>query len=129
MAELSCWRGGAIFEMEILLRIVDKNPLEPSQSQAGDVIAIRPDGWNWSFEERNNDFWRIIQAPILQTLADALLSEPATLQDAINKGNRFRNWKINFALLPNASLFIGPRTQEIIVLKRNNIIAAATQKL
>jgi len=69
--------------MELIVRVVDKvHPTDPVKNaqltKRGDVIAIRPDGWNWGTQELSNPEWRIIHAPDLaQQDEDQLLeSDP-----------------------------------------------------
>ena len=63
--------------MELLIRIVDKNPvvsmMHETGSQRGDVICACPDGWQWSDAERNNPDWIIVTASIVEAEAQALL--------------------------------------------------------
>ena len=107
--------------MEILIRVVDKGAAEDC-SKAGDIIATVPNGWQWSNAELTNPDWRIVRTNILQTQADAFLAKTTT------NTNHRRDWKIDFSLLPDPSLFEGPRTQGIITLTRAQIVAAAVRK-
>lgn len=72
--------------MELLIRIVDKQQkdekLAPLASKAGDVIAICPDGWQWSKREQENPDWRIVKSPILAVEKEALLA-PKVVKDVL----------------------------------------------
>lgn len=50
---------------EILIQWHDKvpaeHPLYLHNYRAGDVIAVCPDGWNWTARELTNDDWRILK--------------------------------------------------------------------
>lgn len=63
--------------MELLIRIVDKQPavstMSEVASQRGDVICACQDGWGWSYAERSNPDWIIVKADITEIEADALL--------------------------------------------------------
>lgn len=76
--------------MELLVRIVDKGPHD-NQSKAGDVIAICPDGWEWSQAERTNPDWIIIHADLTEIESNALQS--AHLKYEAKRG--LRRWKID----------------------------------
>lgn len=108
--------------MEALIRVVDKGPGE-DHSKAGDVIAVCPDGWQWSSAELTNPDWRIIRVPLLQTQADAFL---ARANNPLVK--RRREWTIDFGKMPKPALFKGARTQPIIQLTRAQVVAAASKK-
>lgn len=108
--------------MEALIRIVDKGTAEDC-SKAGDVIAICPDGWAWSTAELTNPDWRIVRANVLQSQADALLSQSNNASV-----RRRREWSIDFSKLPNPALFSGARGQGIITLTRGQVVAAAVKK-
>jgi len=107
--------------MEFLIRVVDKG-ITDNCSKRGDVISACPDGWTWSTFELSNPDWRIVSVNVLQSQVDAFLS-----QKTVNPTRR-REWKIDFSLLPDPSLFVGPRTQEIITLTRAQVVAAAVKK-
>ena len=108
--------------MEILIRVVDKGPDE-DHSKAGDVIAVCPDGWQWSAAELANPDWRIIRVPILQAQADAFLSRA---NNPLVK--RRREWTIDLSRLPNPARFTGTRSQGIITMTRAQVVAAAVKK-
>jgi hypothetical protein len=57
-------------------------------SQAGDVIAICPDGWAWSEAELTNPDWRIVRAPLLPIECVALLA--SSLPEALVKRRRMK---------------------------------------
>lgn len=59
--------------MELLIRTVNKNLLDPRMSMRGDVIAACPDGWGWTDTERAHPEWIIIKADIMDIEADALM--------------------------------------------------------
>ena len=109
--------------MEFLIRIVDKCIGEDC-SKSGDVIAACADGWAWSSEELNNHDWRIIRVPgIIQSTVDALLAK-----SQLDTVKRRREYFINTAKLPDPTLFAGARTQAIIALTKQQVLAAATKK-
>jgi hypothetical protein len=107
---------------EILIRVVDRGQTEDS-SRAGDVIAVCPDGWGWSQIELTHQEWRIIKVNVLQSTVDAFLAKSQVVGV-----KRRREWKLDFSLLPNSSLFSGIRTQGIIALTRAQVVAAAVKK-
>jgi hypothetical protein len=113
--------------MEILVRVVDKHPVESpdyeASSQRGDVIVVCPNGHPWSPAELTNPDWRIIRAPILQAEADALLAKS---QDVTVK--RRREWKIDLDALPNSEKFSGQRADEIVVMARKQVTDSAVKK-
>lgn len=108
--------------MEVLIRVVDKGVAEAC-SKAGDVIAICPDNWRWSVSELTNPDWRIVKVNILQSQAEAFMA-----RSQIPSVLRRREWMIDFSLLPDPTLFSGPRTQSIITLTRAQVVAAAVKK-
>jgi hypothetical protein len=112
--------------MEILVRVVDKGPTR-QHSQAGDVIAVCPDGWGWTQVELTNDDWRIVRVPILQTTADALLAGlPA---DSVLPFIRRIN-KIDIPNIPQAikDRLTGPRQDAILTATRAQIVAVVLRK-
>lgn len=108
---------------ELLIRVVDRGKGEEA-SKAGDVIAICPDGWEWSHIELTHQDWRIVRVPILKSTEDAFL---ARAQFTIEK--RRREWGVDLSLLPDPSLFSGDRKQGVIDLKKAEITSAAIHKL
>lgn len=70
--------------MELLIRVVDKQPLvsviSEVSSQRGDLIAAVQDGWAWSQAERNNPHWIIIQCDLVEAEVQALL-EPGRINE------------------------------------------------
>lgn len=56
------------------MHIVDNGP-NPDHAKAGDVIAIMPDGWQWSKLERTRPDWRIISAPGIEAQHRDLLRD------------------------------------------------------
>jgi len=114
--------------MEFLIRVVDKG-VAMDCSKRGDVISACSDGWAWSAEELNNDYWRIISVlGILQSAVDAAMSS-APPDAVIPLGQRKRrNWMIDFLLLPDPSLFSGARTLPIISLTKNQVQGALVKK-
>ena len=109
--------------MEFLVRVVDKGVAEDS-SRRGDVISACPDGWAWSTAELTNPDWRIVSVNVLQSTVDAFLATPPTG----SASKRRREWMMDFSLLPDPSLFVGARTQQIIALTRAQVAAAAVKK-
>jgi len=91
----------------------------------GDLIDYHPDGHSWTVRERTNPNWRIIQVDVLQTTLDALADQPVP-QLGVTK--RVRERGLNLSLLPDPSLFIGARTQEIISLTRKQCTDAIVKK-
>lgn len=90
---------------ELLIRIVDRGGVDQprgyTDSKTGDVIAVCPDGWNWSIAERTAPFWRIVRVPLTAVECDALLAvgngDP-TLQSCWK-----RKYKLDFGALPVAA--------------------------
>jgi hypothetical protein len=115
--------------MEILVRVVDKYQPDPEKnhlvSKRGDVIAVCPDGWGWSLEERTSPDWRIISSPILNTFAEVLMQTDLLMSGRLK---RRRQWTLDFSVLPNPQLFEGGRTQEIIPVSRLNMAKATLKK-
>lgn len=114
--------------MEILIRVVDKEGAHASNAGRGDAISIQPDGWLWSTLELTEHFWRIIRVPLLQIEADALMGGPITEQQKIATGNRMRDYRVDFDLLPNPSDFTGLRTKDIIPLTKKQVAVAIIKK-
>lgn len=52
---------------EILVRIKDRPGFDPTANalaaRAGDVIAVCPDGWNWTQTELTSSEWLIVRIP------------------------------------------------------------------
>jgi hypothetical protein len=61
---------------ELLIRVVDKVNLDVNLNyqctKRGDVIAVCPDGWNWSTTERKNPDWRIMRFNVTDPVALSL---------------------------------------------------------
>jgi len=112
---------------EILVRVVNKIQPDPIKAErllrAGDVVSVCPDGWSWTTIERTNPEWRIISANILPTAVEALL---AKAQNPLVP--RRREWQVDFSLMPEPSLFLGVRTQDIIPLTAAQLLVAAVRK-
>lgn len=112
--------------MEFLLRVVDKGAAVDC-SKRGDLIAACPDGWAWSTAELTNPDWRIVSVNVLQSTVDTLLSQDQNPKKGPG-ANRRREWMLDFSLLPDPSLFVGARTQQIITLTRQQVVAAVVRK-
>jgi len=92
---------------------------------AGDIIDYHPDGHGWSQRELTHPLWRIVSVDVLQTTADALMGQTTSARGV---QQRIRDWRIDVSLLPDPSLFQGPRTQAIISLTRKQCTDAIVQK-
>lgn len=116
--------------MLIVVRIIDHSAF-PDASKRGDTLAAFDDGHTFSGDELRATYWRTIQAPILMTHVDTLLSRmPA---DDSNQTPRFRDWMIDFSKMPQPSLFEydGVSTNGtigIIEVTREQLEAATVQK-
>jgi hypothetical protein len=112
---------------ELLIRVVDKVQPDPVKAErllrAGDVVSVCPDGWPWTVIERTNSEWRIIRVNLLATTVEALIARSSN-----PLVRRRREWKLDFSLLPNPSLVSGARTQEIVPLTRQQVVAAVVKK-
>lgn len=123
---------GGDTDMEILVRIIDKDQPDPDlakmASKRGDVIAICPDGWPWSEAERTNPEWRIVRSPILQTHSEVLLAGPNT--NAVIPEKVRRTWKFHLDNLPQsfANRFVGTRRDTVINISRGIAEAATVKK-
>ena len=113
--------------MEVLVRVVDRSG-RVDDSKRGDVIAIEPDGWNWSAQELTEEYWRIFRCPITQAQADTFL-QSATPAELVAHPNWIRRrYTLNLDNLPpaTAALFSPPRTQAIVVITNRNQVAGIT---
>lgn len=90
---------------ELLIRIVDRGgvdlPKGYTDSKAGDVISICPDGWNWSAAERTATYWRIVRVPLTTTECNALLAKGDG--DPMLQSCWKRKYQISVAALPAAA--------------------------
>ncbi|MBZ2208480.1 hypothetical protein [Massilia soli] len=81
---------------ELLIRTIDKLPLVvPAYvraSQRGDIIAIVPDGWEWSERERSNPEWLIIKADNLTEQDVESLLEPGRSEPPENARSMPPSW-------------------------------------
>ena len=112
--------------MELLLRIVDSGP-DIEHTKCGDVIVVQPDGWTWSPRELENPDWRIVKIPdLLGTEKEALLSNNLRIDSLEKKPPR--RYKVDIDVIKDKHLFTGIRTEQIIVMSRNEFIKEAKLK-
>lgn len=65
--------------MELLVRVRNKRTTGDSRQdltlrEAGDVLQVRPDGWNWGAGERCSQDFRVVRVPVTEVEARAMLS-------------------------------------------------------
>ena|ERR1019366_9801669 len=113
--------------MEILVAVVARSAAI-DDIQAGEIITIQPDGWGWTPAELENPNWHIISAPILGSHASTLMMDhtPHNLKVG-GKTYPRKKHLINFAVLPNPSLFNGVRTQPMVALQGADVVVATKQ--
>jgi hypothetical protein len=105
---------------EMLVRVVDRGGVDAKKgygdSKAGDVIAVCPDGWEWTKLERENPDWRIVRVPLLKIECDALLAKGDG--DPMFEPCHKRKYKVEFAKLGKveADVFTKARTEEVTEL-------------
>jgi len=114
--------------MELVVLTVAKGP-NIDHMQRGEVLDIKPDGWNWSALELTRQDLHIIRAPILHSHAQALqdLHTPLHL---MKPGQRYprKSHLLDLDKLPNAQEFAGGRrTQGIVVLQNDDVLNATTK--
>lgn len=115
---------------ELVIQVVDRtnaeNPaLDAVCWKAGDVIEVKPDGWNWTARERTNPSWRIVRVPLLTSEVQAALAVDRPEGGAMR---RRRRYTLELAALPQPARFAGARQDEIVMLTRGQVVAALKLK-
>lgn len=124
--------------MEFLVWVVDKGTVgtEPPTGIGsyfnGDVIAAKPDGWAWSYDELHEDRWRVIRvAGVTQTQVDDFLAREDRMNMATNRHFWRRQYYLDWSQLTPASLaaqFVGPTPGVVIDLTLQQVVHIATQR-
>lgn len=110
--------------MEMMVALVARSAAI-DDVQAGEVMEIRPDGWEWSQAELANPNWQLISAPILNTHA-ATLMKPHSWGERV-RGTRYprKAYLLDLSLLPQQEHFkAGHRVQSRVVLQNADVVNA-----
>ena len=86
--------------------------------RAGDVVAVCPDGWHWTEEERNHPRWTIVKIPGVDPKAFGHTTIP--MNDQLGQLLSMRAATVQGALKDTMShdeLKIAPRTDGKVVIK------------
>lgn len=119
---------------ELLIRVVDKVGTDVFKDAAltkrGDVIVVRPDGWNWGIQELANPEWRIVSIPDMPMVeAEAMLAmEPG--DRSVPNVLQARMFKFDLDALPgvHGNKMKGDRKHDKITLTRAILSTTKKQK-
>lgn len=117
---------------ELLVRVVDKVGATPESdahcTKAGDVIAVKPDGWSWGNEERANPDWVILQLPGVPVESLRTMLEEERSQEGVLLRKRIRRLDLSTSVMQEV-LSAGERVVKLRpIAKRQDVLASVRIK-